>query len=78
MKNRDKAGDTILTKVAKIALLNFVSLVNMRKLECGLRNLQMHYLQTNEGEELWHDELLPELQLLNNFCDEMEDEYQTG
>jgi hypothetical protein len=75
MKNRDSAGEPKLTEQAKQLFLTFLSLVDLRKLDRGLRNILLHYLQNEEGTELWFDELMPSLRLLFSLCDDMADEY---
>lgn len=75
MKNRDHAGDAILTEASKTAIIDFASSVDFRRLNCGLRNLLLFYIRTEECAEIWFSEFLPEVQLLFNLCDELSDEY---
>jgi|GEM_PF-2630046 len=75
MKNRDSLGDPVLTEPAENALLSFLALANIRKLSNAVRNLQLHYLQQKEPNEIWFLECLPHLEQFFTFCDELEDEY---
>lgn len=75
MKNRDAIGDPVLTKGARMALLTFLALTDIRKLSNVIRNLQLSYLQHGEPNGLWFTECLPGLQRFFDFCDELEEEY---
>ena len=75
MKNRDKSGDAILTETAKEAFGTFLTLVDLRSLSNGIRNLQLRYACTNEDWDGWFIVLMPQLVFLFDFLDELEDEY---
>lgn len=75
MKNRDKSGDAILTETAKEALGTFLTLVDLRALSNGIRNLQLRYACTNEDWDGWFIVLMPQLVFLFDFLDELESEY---
>jgi hypothetical protein len=75
VKNRTETNDVIATDNALDSFKAFVTLMDVRAMSNGIRNLLLSYLFNEIDGEEWFENFLPELRVLFDFLDELEAEY---
>jgi hypothetical protein len=74
-KNRTPTQDIIITDKALESFKTFATIADIRTLSRGLRVIFNAGLADGIAEEEWFKDFLNELKILNDFIDEVEDEY---